>query len=161
MRMVRHRGLTLTAMAIATIGIAVTVVVRAAESRRKVTWLESQSSCVRLEVRGKSGIAGTHQVTFEVTESDGTKYLARKSVTTTQSRAFVYFPGDFSHHEKSGRWWNAAMVRGQYSWTAQVKGRVIAKGGFTVSHSGWCRTRSGYHGWKNRITVSPQGRTGT
>jgi hypothetical protein len=123
----------------------VTALVQAARAKPHVTWLVSETPSIELGVWDKSGAAGAYQVTFEVKEPGGTRYLARKRSPANAGFCEVTFPHDFFHYEKDGRFWRAAeLVPGDYSLTARVKGHSIIKERFRVTGSGSTRTISIY-----------------
>lgn len=118
-----------------------TAAVWAAHTRPKVVWLQSQSACVQLGVWEKSGSLGGYKVAFEVTGQDGMKYTATKRVGRGTDWVFAYFPADFRHLERDGRYSSAWLAPGRYSWTAAVNARAVAHDEFRVTES---ITESGY-----------------
>jgi hypothetical protein len=136
MRIGRGKGMTLMAVTLVMIATVVAFVVRAAERRRGDTWLQAQTPCVRLKVWDKFDVVGPYQVTFEVTEPDGTKSVAtERSVPENWNEGLAYFPYDF-HHVGNGRHHRPDMRPGKYHWTARVRHQMIADGYFRVSGSG-------------------------
>lgn len=104
----------------------------AARRKPQVIWQESQTPCVQLAVRDKQGTLGTYTATFRVSAPDGLEYVATKTVAG-QDWGKAYFPSDFVHREKNGRWWEAWITPGKYSWVGIVNGKEVISGKFEVS----------------------------
>jgi len=124
------------ALAVVVAAVSVSALVHAAGGKRQVTWLMSETPSVQLGVWDKLGVAGSYHVTFEVTASDGVRYLARKTVAASTDWGYVYFPRDFFHYDKDGHYYRAWIAPGQYYWVARVGGKVIASDRFRVAQSG-------------------------
>ena len=101
-----------------------------------VTWQQSQSPCIELAVRDKQGTLGAYKATFRVSAPDA-ESVATKSVREEDlGWGAVYFPSDFLHYEKNGRYWAAWNKPGKYSWSCSVQGRIVVGDKFQITKSG-------------------------
>jgi hypothetical protein len=66
-----------------------------------------------------------------VSAPDASEYVATRTVAG-QDWGKVYFPSDFVHREKNGRWWDAWITPGKYSWSGSVNGKEVVSGKFGV-----------------------------
>ncbi len=90
--------------------------------------VDTERDSVRLAIRDKGGQVGTYRATFVVTAPDKRHYSVTKDGSgITESDAF--FPRDF----------NAAWVRGVYTWSCTIGGRTIVQGSFEYCTS--CQIR--------------------
>ncbi len=90
--------------------------------------VDTEHDSVRLAIRDKGGQVGTYRATFAVTAPDKKHYSFTKGGSgITESVAF--FPRDF----------NAAWVRGVYTWSCTIGGRTMVQGSFEYCTS--CQIR--------------------
>jgi hypothetical protein len=98
----------------------------------KVEWMYSTSPCIRIGVWDKGDTLSGYTVKYYITGPD--TYVAKKTKTADPyyPNADVYFPSDFIHYGKNGRWYSAWAEPGTYTWKAVVNGRTVAGDRFII-----------------------------
>jgi hypothetical protein len=90
--------------------------------------IDTELDSVRLAIRDKGGHVGNYRATFVVTAPDKSHYSFTKDGSgITESVAF--FPRNF----------NAAWIRGVYTWSCTIGGRTMVRGSFEYCTS--CQIR--------------------